>query len=149
MQRWIAVGVLSVMLIVGCAGFAYWTHRQNRPSPMWVELPINPETTDEQRDKAMANLGAKLREKERLLKVAKDMGLAEKWKLASDAEAEAELSKRVFVKLGETAAPMGRVPALHIGVEGSLKESKLSGEIAVRLMEDVKSLLGIQKPTAR
>lgn len=137
------------MLILGGGVFGYWLYRQNSPAPMWVELPINPESSDEQRNEAMTKLQANLKNKELLLKVSKDMGLAKVWGMASDTEAEAELARRIFVKLGETAAPMGRIPALHVGVTGKKKERKLSGDIAVRLMEDVMKILNIMPPPSR
>ncbi|MES2660427.1 MAG: hypothetical protein V4689_17515 [Verrucomicrobiota bacterium] len=148
MQRWIAVGVLVMMLIFGGGVFGYWTYRQNSPAPMWVELPVNPDRTDEELKKTVKELLAKLREKELLEKVSKDLALVEKWQLASDNEAAAALSNRVFVKLGDTNTPAGRVPAVHIGVTGKKKEVKLSGEIAMRLMNDVWKILGIKPPPA-
>ncbi len=129
------------MLILGGGVFGYWTYRQNSPAPMWVELPINPDLTDEQREKGISKILASLKSKEVLLEVSKEMGLVQKWGMASDAEAETELSQRIFVKFGDTAATMGRIPALHIGVIGKKKEMKLSGEIAVRLMKDVRKIL--------
>jgi hypothetical protein len=41
---------------------------------------------------------------------------------------------------------MGKVPAIHIGVHGKRKESALSGKIAMRLMDDVWPILGIDPP---
>ena len=41
---------------------------------------------------------------------------------------------------------MGKVPAIHIGVKGKAKESEVSGEIAMRLMDDVWKILGIKPP---
>lgn len=149
MQRWIVLGVLALGLVFGGGVFAYWLHRQNKPAPMWVEIPINPDRTAEEREKVVKELLTKLHEKDLLLKVSKDMGLAEKWKMSSDTEAEVELSKRIFVELGDTAAPMGRVPAIHVGVRGKKKEAKLSGEISVRLMDDVWKIFGIQPPPKR
>ena len=138
-----------MMLMLAAGAFGVWTYRQNRPAPMWVELPINPDRSDEERDKTAKELWKKLREKEVLIQVSKDMRLAEKWQLKSDGEAAAELSNRVFVKIGDTAAPMGRVPAVHIGIMGKRKEMKLSGEISMRLMDDVWKILGIKPPNKR
>jgi hypothetical protein len=146
MQRWIAVGVLAMMLVTGAGVFGLWTYRQNQPAPMWVEMPINPERTDEERENTAKELLGRLRDKVLLTKVCKDMGLAGKWKLNSDAAAADELSNRIFVKIGDTAAPIGRVPAVHVGVTGKKKERNLSGQIAMRLMDDVWKILGIKPP---
>lgn len=138
------------MMLVGGAGvFGLWTYRQNQPAPMWVEMPINPERTDEEREKTAKELLGRLRDTALLTKVCQDMGLAGKWKLSSDSAAAAELSNRLFVKIGDTAAPIGRVPAVHIGVTGKKKERNLSGQIAMRLMEDVWKILGIKPPPGR
>jgi len=146
MQRWIAVGVLVVMLMLGGGAFAYWNHKQNLPAPMWVPLPIKADLEDDERDQTIRDLREKLMAKEVLMQVSKDLGLAGKWNLTSEAEAELELAKRVFVKLGDMDSPMGKVPAVHIGVMGPNKERQLSGQIAVRLMEDVWKILGIKPP---
>ena len=138
-----------MMLVCGAGVFGYWTYRQNQPAPMWVEMPINPERTDEEREKTVKELLNRLRDKTLLTKVSKDMGLAGKWKLSSDSAAADELSNRLFVKIGDTAAPIGRVPAVHVGVTGKKKELKLSGDIAMRLMDDVWKILGIKPPPAR
>ena len=146
MQRWIVLGVLALGLLFGGGAGALWLYRQNSPAPMWVEIPINPDRTDQEREQAVKDLLTKLRDKEILLKVSQDMHLAEKWETNSDAEAGVELSKRLFVELGDTAGPLGRIPAVHIGVKGKKKEVKLSGEIAMRLMDDVWKILGVKPP---
>lgn len=143
------MGVLAMMLFSGAGVFGYWTYRQNQPAPMWVEMPINPERTDEEREQTAKELLIRLREKQLLTKVCKDLGLAGKWEKISDAAAADELSNRLFVKIGDTAAPMGRVPAVHIGVIGKKKERVLSGQIAMRLMDDVWKILGIKPPPSR
>ena len=135
-----------MMLVTGAGVFGLWTYRQNQPAPMWVEMPINPERTDEERENTAKELLGRLRDKVLLTKVCKDMGLAGKWKLNSDAAAADELSNRIFVKIGDTAAPIGRVPAVHVGVTGKKKERNLSGQIAMRLMDDVWKILGIKPP---
>jgi len=69
-----------------------------------------------------------------------------KWELPSDEACAAELGRRLFVKAGEMDTPMGKVPAIHIGVTGKRKEREVSGEIAMRLMEDVWPILGLEPP---
>ena len=146
MQRWIALGVLSVILMVGGGGFAYWTYKQNRPNPVWVPLLINRELTDDKRQEIAIDLKEKLSKSEILNKVSSDLGLARKWNLPSDESAAQEIKKRLFVKIGEADSPEGKLPSINIGVEGSRREAAISGEIALRLMKDVWQLLGIEPP---
>ena len=138
-----------MMLVFGAGVFGYWTYRQNQPAPMWVEMPVNPERTDEEKEKTVKELFKQLRDPALLTKVSKDMGLAAKWKTDSDASAATELSNRLFVKIGESGPPMGRYPVVRIGVRGKKKERELSGQISMRLMDDVWKILGIKPPPGR
>jgi hypothetical protein len=45
------------------------------------------------------------------------------------------------------ATPMGKVPAIHVGLNGKRKEFDQCGEIAMRLMDDVWPVLGMDPPT--
>lgn len=137
---------MAVMLVFGGGLFAYYSYKQNRPAPVWVPLPVNPELSDTKRDEVISDLKMKLSDEQVLLKVSQDVGLAEKWDLASDKEAAREIGSRLFVKAGEADTPMGKVPAIHVGVTGKSKEREVSGEIAMRLMEDVWKILGIKPP---
>ena len=103
------------------------------------ELPV------EKRDEIVKDLKAKLGEREVLVKVSKDVGLTRKWHLASDEEGARELGQRLFVKVGE-AEPRRQVPSINIGVTGKKKEQAVSGEIVMRLMDDVWKILGIKPP---
>ena len=113
---------------------------------MWVPLPINPELPAEKRDEIIAKLKQELSETAVLTKVSKDLSLPAKWDLATEELAAQEISRRLFVRAGEADTPMGKVPAIHIGVNGTRKERDLSGQIAMRLMDDVWSILGINPP---
>jgi hypothetical protein len=146
MQRWIAAGVVAMMVLLGGTYFAYRTYKHNRPQPVWVPLPINPELESAKRDEIIKDLKAKLSEPERLAKVSKDLGLSKKWNLPSDAECAKEIASRLFVRPGEADSPNGPVPAIHIGIKGKAKDSGVSGEIAMRLMDDVWTILGIEPP---
>lgn len=126
--------------------FAYQQYKLNKPQPMWVPLPVRQDISMADQKKAAEDLKAKLCVESVFLKVSKDMGLPAKWELASDKEAAAELGKRVFVRPGDAETPMGKVPAIHIGVNGNVREGQLSGEIAMRLMEDVWKILGVNPP---
>lgn len=146
MQRWIVIGAVAMILLLGGGGFAYWNYKQNLPNPVWVPLPTKPEMTDGQREKFAKELKAKLIEPETLTKISKELNLAQKWKMASDETAAAEISKRLFVRPGEADLPTGRIPSMNIGVDGPRKDAAVSGEIALRLMEEVRTLLGIKPP---
>jgi len=149
MQRWIVAGVVA-MLLMGAGGFfALKTYKQSRPAPVWVPLPINPELPVAKRDEIIAKLRSELSQSDRLLRVSKDVGLVGKWKLSSDEDGAAEVASRLFVREGEADTPNGKVPAIHIGVKGKRKEREVSGEIAMRLMEDVWEILGIEPPPKR
>jgi hypothetical protein len=41
---------------------------------------------------------------------------------------------------------MGKVPAILVGLTGKNKEREVSGEIAMRLMDDVWKILGVEPP---
>lgn len=140
------MGVLVMMLIGGGGAYAYWNHKQNRPAPIWVPFPINPELPDGKRDEVVKELDTRLHAKELLAKVSQDLSLRGKWRMTTDGDAVDELSRRVFVKAGDMDTPMGKVPAIHVGANGVYKERELSGKIAVRLMDDVAKILGIQPP---
>jgi hypothetical protein len=72
-----------------------------------------------------------------------------KWGLVSDEAGAVEIGRRLFVRAGDADTPMGKVPAVHIGVNGKRKEREVSGQIAMRLMEDVWKILGIKPPEKR
>ena len=146
MQRWIAAGVVAMLLLFGGGWLAYRSYKQSLPHPIWVPLPLNPALPVEKRDVLVKELQAKLGERGILVKVSKDVGLTQKWHLASDEEGARELGQRLFVKVGEADTPQGKVPAVLIGVRGTVKETVVSGEIAMRLMEDVWKILGIKPP---
>jgi hypothetical protein len=149
MQRWIVAGVLMVLLMGAGGAFALKAYKQNRPAPVWVPLPINPELPIDKRDEIIARLKDELSREERLIRVSRDVGLAGKWNLPTDEDGAAEIAGRLFVKEGEADTPQGKVPAIHIGVKGKRREREVSGEIAMRLMEDVWEILGIEPPPGR
>lgn len=133
-------------LVFGGGLMAYRTYKQNRPAPVWVPLPINPELPVAKVDEIVGKLKTDLSDEELLRKVSQDVGLTQKWELASDEEGAREIARRLFVKSGEADSPMGKVPAIHIGVTGKRKEREVSGEVAMRLMDDVWKILGIKPP---
>ena len=146
MQRWIVIGVIVLGLMAGGGYFALKTYRGNLPGPMWVPLAINPELSEERRKELVDDLKTQLSEPALLRKVSKDLSLTTEWEMATDEQCAQELARRMIVRTGDMAAPMGRVPAIHIGMNGKRKEHELSGKIAMRLMDDVWPILGIDPP---
>jgi hypothetical protein len=147
MQRWIVAGVVAMMLFFGGGLFAYHSYKQNRPAPVWVPLPFNPEQLPmAKRDEIIIKLKEKLSEPGLLTKVSEDVGLVKKWGLPTNEACAVELGRRLFVKAGDADTPMGKVPAILVGLTGKNKEREVSGEIAMRLMDDVWKILGVEPP---
>ena len=138
--------MVAMMLVVGGGGYGWWNYKQNLPAPLWVPLPINPERTEEERVKVAKELKAKLDSPAILIQISKDLDLTHKWNLPSNEAAASEISKRLFVRVGEADTPMGKVPSLNVGVDGKVKEAKVTGEIAMRLMKETMKLIGIKPP---
>lgn len=135
-----------LILMFGGGIYAFSNYKQGRPHPVWVPMPINPEVPEEKREEIATSLKAKLSSDEVLIQVSKDLGLPAKMKVSSDAAAAEEVRKILFVKEGEMESPRGRIPSINIGVKGKARDHKLSGEISMRLMEDVWKILGIEPP---
>ena len=137
---------MAVALVFGGGLFAVRAYKQNRPAPVWVPMPINPELPVAKVDEIVGKLKTDLSDEALLRKVSKDVGLTQKWELASDEEGAREIGRRLFVRSGEADTPMGKVPAIHIGLTGKRKEREVSGAVAMRLMDDVWKILGIKVP---
>jgi hypothetical protein len=146
MQRWIAAGIVTMMLFLGGGYYGYKTYKENKPSPMWVPLPIKPDLESAKRDEIIKDLKSKLSAPEVLVKVSQDLGLRQQWNLPTDEACAQTIGQRLFVRSGDAITEMGPVPAIHIGVNGTAKESQLSGKIAMRLMDDVWKILGVPPP---
>jgi hypothetical protein len=150
MQRWIVLGLVAVLLATGGGVFALRVYKQNRPQPIWVPLPVNPELTVEKRGELAAEIKKNLLKPDVLIQVSKDLNLARVMEMPTDEAAANEISQRLFVDVGEAAAPTGgTVPSINIGIRGKRKDTELSGKIAMRLMQDVWKILGIKPPPAK
>ena len=143
MQRWIAVGVVAMILLIAGGGFARHIYHQNRPQAMWVALPINAELPMAKRDALIKDLKAKLSEQALLVRISRAEDLPHKWNLPSDNDAVRKLRECLFVRAGEADSPMGKIPSINIGVTDKYKEQAVSGAISVRLMDEVRKILGI------
>ncbi len=136
-------------MVCGGGLFAFRAYQQNRPYPVWVPMPINPELPTKRQDEIAKDLKHKLLDRKILVLISKDVGLKSEWRLASDELCADELAKRVFVRLGDTETKMGRVPTINIGLDGKSKERAVSEKIAMRLIKDVYKILGIDPSPAR
>lgn len=147
MQRLILVG-LTVCILLGAIGFAgLWYYRQNRPDSQWVPLPLNEETTKQDRMALQKSLSEALNKPEVIAKVAKDLQLASRWGVA-EAEATQRLKGMLFVREGEFKHPqtMMTFATMDVGVKGKRKERALLGEISERLGKETRAILGVPEP---
>ena len=139
---------MVVLLLGSGGGMLLWNHRRNQPDKVWVPLPLNREAPEDARNTMVKQLDAELRKPSVLLGVASDVQLASKLNLPSPEAAADEVGKRLFVELGTADTAMGKVPSVNIGVAGKSKEHALLGQIAERLMKDVKRILGVKDQPA-
>lgn len=142
MQRWIALGTVAFLLMAGAGYLGLKAYRQSRPHPIWVPLPVRTDLSKESRNEACRNLRVYVMEEKRLLAIARDLQLAQSWALPDDEAAAAELKRRMFVRTGNASTPMGEVPAIHVGMNGTRKEAPMTEKIVMRIMEDVKPAIG-------
>lgn len=143
------MGVVAMILLIGGGGFGYWTYKQNLPAPLWVPLQVNSDRTDDELAKVARDLKAELDRPAILIGISKDLDLTHKWNMPTNEAAAGEISKRLFVKVGEADTPRGRVPSINVGLEGKRKEMKVTGEIAMRLMKETFKVLGIEPPPSK
>jgi uncharacterized membrane protein len=140
MQRSIFLGlVASVVFLVVAAG-AYWWMKQNRPDQQWVPMPLNPSSTQVDRQQLQQQIQNHLGKEELLRKLVAELSLASRWGVSSDQEALDRLKSSMFIRLGEIRHPMTQelMPSIDIGVKGKRKEHTLLGEIATRLAQEIR-----------
>jgi hypothetical protein len=148
MQRLIILAAIVLGLLIGGAGLVYMNIRKDKPHPVWVPLPLNPEITEAKQRDLADRIREILDDPELLRTVSRELKLGEAWELANLELCVKELRRRMFVRPGDMSGPMGTVPAIHVGVEGTVREKELTGKIAMRLMKDVWKELGIKPPDA-
>lgn len=147
MQRWILFSFVVITLLIVGGGFAYKNHKQNRAHPVWVPLRINPELPLEKQNEIAKALKSGLSNPEVLIKVSMDLNVPKALGLKSDEQAADVIASRLFVDVGKASSPNGiEVPAINVGVKGIEKDQEISGKIAVRLIQDVWKILGIDPP---
>lgn len=152
MQRWIlwaVLGVVGLALIGGGGLYGYREYSQGKPAPIWVPIPLNPETPLEKREEIAAEMSEKLRTDEILGKVVSDLGLVGKFGVSDEAAAIEELGRRLFVEVGTAATGLGEIPAINVGMNGSRREVELSTEMTERVVKDVFRMIGLDPETGR
>ena len=141
MQRWIVLGALLLTLLGGGSVFVYWKYKQGLPDRQYVPLAFNPESSEEQREKSVAELRQALLTDAVLTGIVRDTGIESKWKLGSEQAAVEELKKRVILEAGETRLKGIPTPTLNIGFKGIAAETRDLQMLSERLMEDVQRLI--------
>lgn len=140
------VGVMLAAVALGGAWFAYRQYKQNRPHSMWVPLVIRADLEIAKRDEVVQSIRAGLTRDEVLTRISRDLSLTGKWELPDEQACKKELAARMFIRPGDADTPMGKVPAILIGVKGKVKDTQLSGKIAERMMEEVWPIIGVDPP---
>lgn len=152
MQRWKLIAVIAVVVIgsaIAAGGYAFWNARQNKPTRVWVPIPINTALSNEQREDAAASLKLQLQDLGLLEKVAKDSGVTPELDLASDADTAKLLSEKLFVEVNEVERPEGPVAVINIGFDCTARQFEAMGKATTRLMDDVNALLRPPQPDAQ
>lgn len=144
----VAVVLLGTAGLFG-ARMAWRAYNNEKPAPVWVPLAVNPDTPIEKQDETAKKLGERLHEESILVEVARDLNLRQTWNLPSDDAAAKELGRRMFVRTGTMDTPQGALPAIHIGVNGKLKERGDSERISMRILDEVWPILGVEPPPKR
>lgn len=143
------MAALAVVLVAGGGVFALWQYKQSRPHPVWVPLPLNVELPDERRERVAKEFYETLGQREFLVGISKELQLPAKLDVADDEAAADVVQERYFVEIGETETAMGKVPTVNIGVRGTNRDKKVTGEIAQRLGDEIVRKSGAPPPAGR
>ena len=147
MQRWLLIGGAALLLLFSIGlPTAYHLYKQGRPHPVWLPIPVNPEAAFGQTDNVIRALTAKLSNRENLMRIGRELDLKNKWGMDSDDEVADEIGNRLYVKRGEMDTPMGKIPAIHVGLRGTNREREISYAMLDALLPDVWKVLGIDPP---
>jgi len=150
MQRWLLIGGVTCLLLFGLGlPTAYHLYKQSRPHPVWVPIPINSSVSLTETDRVISELSLKISEHERLVRLGKELGLKDKWEMSSYDEVADEIARRLFVRRGDMDTPMGKLPAIHVGVRGTNRDRVDSYALVEGLMPDVWKILGMGPPPQR
>ena len=148
MQRWIVLAA-CVFLLGGGGAFAMWNRHQNKPDAVWSPLVLNANSTDNEKESLQKQVDTFLRGRTVLATVVKDLGLVARFQVGSEEEAIDELSRRMFIEIGQANPPANTSTSLNVGVRGKAKEHALIGEISSHLMKELSGHLASKKSTPR
>ncbi|MEY5019240.1 MAG: hypothetical protein RLZ22_328 [Verrucomicrobiota bacterium] len=149
MQRWLLIGGAIVLLLFG-AGLptAYHFYKQSRPHPVWLPIPTSLNASIEDVDNLMSLLKTQVPNRENLSRIGRELDLKDKWGMDSDEEVVDEIVSRFYVKRGDMDSPMGKLPAIHVGLRGTNRDREISTAIVNKLIPEVWKILGVD-PTKR
>lgn len=151
MQRRLLIGGTALLLVFGLGlSAAYHLYKQSRPHPVWVPIPITPKVSMSDTDRVISELSVKISEHDRLVRLGKELGLKNKWEMNSYDEVANEIAKRLYVKSGDMDTPMGKLPAIHVGVKGTNRDRVDSHALVYSLVyslpPEVWNMLGVPPP---
>lgn len=152
MQRWILWAVLAVVgltVMFFVARYAKREYHLRQPSKIWVPIALRADLPIADQKKLAEQIEVKLRTDEILRAVVLDLGLQVKFNQPGQDAAVKELSRRLFVEVGSADTPYGSVPSINIGVSGIGHESKLLGEVSMRIIREVWLMIGIDPETGK
>ncbi|MCF7667652.1 MAG: hypothetical protein K9M60_02600 [Akkermansiaceae bacterium] len=101
-------------------------------------------------DRVISELSVKISEHDRLVRLGKELGLKNKWEMNSYDEVANEIAKRLYVRSGDMDTPMGKLPAIHVGVRGTNRDRVDSYALVYSLLyslpPEVWNMLGVPPP---
>jgi hypothetical protein len=146
---WAVLGTVGLVVMFFGAKYAKREYHLRQPSKIWVPIALRADLSMEDQKKLAAQIEEKLRTDEILRAVVADVGLQEKFKQPGEDAAVKELNRRLFVEVGSADTPNGQVPSINIGVAGIGHESKLLGDVSMRIVRDVWRMIGIDPETGK
>jgi uncharacterized protein YxeA len=146
MQRSILFGLVAVLILLLAGAGGIWWKRQNGIDAQWVQMPINPASTKEEREQTMEAIRGVLLKDTVLQKVGKELDLQTRLGLKTEEETVERLKNSLFVREGEIthALTQEKTPSIDIGVNGKSKERAILGEIAISLANETSQQLGLK-----
>ena len=147
MQRSILLGLVAVLILLLAGGGGIWWKRQNGVDAQWVQMPINPASTKDEREQTITAIRGVLLKDAVLQKLGKELNLQTRLGLKTEEETVERLKNSLFVREGEITDPLTqqKMPSIDIGVNGKSKERALLGEIAISLANETSTQLGLKE----
>lgn len=152
MQRWIlwaCLGFVGLVAVLFGAKYAREEYLLRKPDKVWVPLALRADISMAEQKKHAEEIDAKLRTDEILRRVVIDVGLQEKFNQPSQDAAVKDLDRRLFVEAGTADTPTGTIPSINIGVRGTGHEHDILVETSMRIIRDVRRMIGIDPDTGK